>query len=288
MGGFLARYYRRATGLETWTSGAVYQLERCLRCGLIFQRYVGDDALLTELYDHWLSAGKAPDADLDFLAQLAAPAQSRDGHEVMMVSAALGRPLPELRVLDYGMGWGLWALIAQALGAQAYGYDLAASRRAYVAARGVHAVEDVAEIAGLDLDFVNSEQVFEHLAEPLEVMRLLANGLRSGGVLKVSVPQSPGLEKRASALDWDGPLTPSMTAIHPLEHVNCFSPHSLSALASRAGLEPMRLPRRAYLGFLKQPGALPWTEPKRVVKAFARPLYHRFSRTNLYAWFRKP
>jgi hypothetical protein len=139
------------------------------------------------------------------------------------------------------------------------------------------------------MDFVNTEQVFEHLSDPYEIISILASALRRGGLLKISVPQAPDLEYRLNGFDWNAsPGRRSLlTAVHPLEHVNCFDARSLIALARRVGLEPVRIPVRAYMAFVRRPSAIPWTDPRAFAKAWARPLYHRFSRENLYMWFRR-
>jgi 2-polyprenyl-3-methyl-5-hydroxy-6-metoxy-1,4-benzoquinol methylase len=282
---FVEGYYARAEGLDRWLSEGRFRVERCTACGLVFQREVPDAALLEALYDRWLSDGGPPEHDPVLAAQLASPAQSRDGHELMAAAAVLGRPLRGLRVLDYGMGWGLWAIVASRLGARAFGYDLAESRRQHAARHGVVPVEFDA-IPALGVDFVNAEQVFEHLAEPREVLRSLARALAPGGILKISVPLARGLDARLAGFDWDPRGSSAIMPIHPLEHLNAFDAASLSAFAATEGLVPMRIPRRAYLAFLRAPGATPG-RPAAFLKALARPLYHRFSRTNLYVWLRR-
>jgi SAM-dependent methyltransferase len=282
---FVAGYYARAEDLDRWLAEGRFRVERCATCGLVFQREVPDAALLEALYDRWLSEGGPPEHDPVLAAQLAAPARSRDGHELMAAAAALDRPLAQLRVLDYGMGWGLWAIVASRLGARAFGYDLAESRRHYASRHGVVPVE-LDAIPSLGVDFINAEQVFEHLAEPREVLRMLARALAPGGILKISVPLARGIDARLSRFDWDPRGSATIMPIHPLEHLNAFDAASLAAFAATEGLAPMRIPRRAYLAFFRAPGAVPRGLAP-FAKALARPLYHRFSRTNLYLWLRR-
>jgi len=283
--GYVADYYVRACDLDAWLDGGRYQVDRCTRCGLFFQREVPDGALAELLYDKWLSQGGPPDRDPFFAAQLAAPARSRDGHELFAAAAALGRPVERLRVLDYGMGWGLWAIVASRLGATSFGYDLAESRQVHARAHGVTTVR-LEEIPTLRLDFVNADQVFEHLPEPREVLRLLSLALAPGGILKIAVPRAHRIAERLAAFDWQVRRHAEIMPIHPLEHLNAFNEASLAAFAATEGLAPMRVPRRAYLAFLRSPAAIP-TRPAALAKALARPLYHRFSRTNLYVWLRR-
>jgi SAM-dependent methyltransferase len=281
-------YYWKARDVRAALSGGTYEVVRCTDCGLVFQRYVAGDALLSTLYDDWLNSEYHPDHDPFYVKSVARPASTRDGHEVLAVARALGRPTSSLRVLDYGMGWGLWARIAHGLGAYTFGYDLSATRRTYASANGIHVV-DVDELSDLGLDFVNVDQVLEHLSSPFEVTELLARALRPGGILKIAVPHAKDIARRLRLLDFGAKKYSrnALTAIQPLEHVNCFSKASLSRMLGRVRLTPRRVPPTAYAAFLLTPGGLP-RQPVAIAKAFARPLYNEFSRTNLYAWFQKP
>ncbi|HEX2621454.1 MAG TPA: hypothetical protein VHL11_14950, partial [Phototrophicaceae bacterium] len=52
---FLQRYYGGAVDAEMLT-GATYQIAACRTCGLMWQRFVLDDAGMSALYDGWISA----------------------------------------------------------------------------------------------------------------------------------------------------------------------------------------------------------------------------------------
>jgi SAM-dependent methyltransferase len=284
---FLSAYYGEQPDLDELVRGGVYEATRCASCSLVFQRFVGKEPLLEALYDRWVNVHD-PEANPAYRFDLDNYARSRDGHELLAVGKALGKPLSALRVLDYGMGWALWAQIAVRLGASVYGFDFSQERMARAAQFGVKTCS-LDEIPGLGLDFINTEQVFEHLADPLRTATLLASGLRPGGVLKISVPRADDIAHRLERENWMAPLgsRDSLHPLHPIEHVNCFNPRSLKALARKIGLEPYRIPLRAYYGFAVEPRAIP-PSPRRLLKAAARPMFHWFSRSNLYLWFQKP
>lgn len=284
---FLAECYPAATDLRAWLSGATYQIDACKDCQLVYQRHVGSPELLSTLYDRWLNNDYHP-ADADFQKQIARPAMTRDGHEIFAVAYTLGVSLPELRVLDYGMGWGLWARIAHELGAQSFGYDLSPTRCDDAVRHGIRVVRPP-DFAALGVHFVNADQILEHTSWPLTALREMVDALRPGGILKIAVPRAADLHRRLKLLDWRAPKYSrnSLNPIGPLEHVNCFGPTSLAALCARVGLRRVAIPLAAYAAHLKVPGALAFDDPVRLVKGFLRPAYHRFSRDNLYAWFRK-
>lgn len=284
---FLQTYYGERLD-PARLDGATYALDACRSCSLVFQRGIPKPDFLDEIYDQWLNQAYHPDQDPAVARDLSRPHQSRDGQELYAVARTVGRPVERLRVLDYGMGWGTWARIAKRLGCEVYGFDLSEARQAFARESGIRVVQPN-ELEGLELDFVNTEQVFEHLTQPLDDAKRISAGLRTGGILKIAIPWGPFIERRLARPDWyAGRLSPrSLNAVHPLEHLNCWTPRALASMADIAGLSPVSVRARAYLEFLKGPGALDPKGLKQIAKATLRPLYHRFSTWQLYRWFVK-
>lgn len=280
---FLVSYYSRIGDARRWLKDADYVVEKCMSCSLSFQSYVPTGGFLNEIYDRWLSSCAEP-----MHQSLPLPPHCRDGQELLMIARTLGQPAERLRVLDYGMGWGSWARMALKLGCKSYGFEISEARTKFAAEHGVSTVTE-ADIPGLELDFVNTEQVIEHLTDPFACVQMLSSGLRAGGILKISVPQATSLERELQSPEWvAGPKYRfSLRAIHPLEHLNCFTPRALDMMARRAGLEPARLPLRTYYSFLAHIAPNDHRSAMQVGKGLLRPAYHRYSRRNLYRWYRK-
>jgi SAM-dependent methyltransferase len=241
--GYLDAFYGGRARIEA-VVGARYVLERCLGCGLAFQRWVPDDALLDELYGRWIDHG-APE-----LAVSAKGFEARRHYAFQIIDLVrhLGRPPSEIRVLDFGMGWGNWVEMAQAFGCRAEGTELGVHQAAHASARGLRTVP-ADELPDRAYDFVNTEQVFEHLVDPVAVGTRLARSLRPGGILRISVPNGSDIEQRLRAPDWSAPKgSPrSLNAAAPLEHLNTFDHESLVALGRRIGLRPTSIRLRAHL-----------------------------------------
>jgi cyclopropane fatty-acyl-phospholipid synthase-like methyltransferase len=186
-----------------------------------------------------------------------------------------------IRVLDYGMGWGEWANVARAYGCQAAGVELSTARQRYARSIGL----EVFEYENLPTDtfhFVNTEQVFEHLTEPAETLRRLAASLRSGGLLRISVPNATRTLRKLRKRRFGDLSADEIMPIAPLEHVNCFTPGTLEWFGASAGLQPMRPKLRllydATSGWLSRDG----------LKSLVRPVYrHVWPRTTI-EYFRKP
>lgn len=270
-------------------SRAPYKLVRCGCCSLIYQDWVGDDELLSELYERWIADHADPDTDPGFVDNIRYPAQSRDGHELMAAAAYLQRPTNELVTLDFGMGWGLWARIARALGCDSYGFDLSRECMRYASERGVKVLAED-RIGNERFHFINTEQVMEHVTEPLEVARELAGALLPGGILKVSVPSGDGVQaiiERLKGGTVEG-LRDEVMPVFPLEHVNCYTSRSLDVLASNLGLEIVRPSLFQRYSFIGRHDTLSLRRPREALKELARPVYQYRNARNLYVWMRKP
>lgn len=164
-----------------------------------------------------------------------------------------GRP----RVLDFGMGGGEWALLAKAFGAEVWGTDI--DPRSQIAANsfGIQFSNPV-DLPDNFFDFINGDQVFEHLVDPLKWISCLVRKLVPGGHLKLSTPHDNRIENKFRRLA-EGEYTEvkhfseDFRALIPLHHINLFSRTSLIALARRAGLVhyqiPLPLSYAAIVGF---------------------------------------
>lgn len=156
-----------------------------------------------------------------------------------------GRP----RVFDYGMGEGHWAVMASAYGAEVWGTDIDPRSKQVADKSGIHFVSGIEELEDNYFDFINADQVFEHLPDPLPILRQLVAKLRSGGHVKLTTPADRNIEQKLRRVgDDEGYSLPEfkreLHAMSPLSHINLFSQRSLTAMAERAGLEAFRVPLR--------------------------------------------
>jgi SAM-dependent methyltransferase len=168
--------------------------------------------------------------------------KAEDAITIRLLFPELDRPP---RVLDYGMATGEWLLMARAYGAEAWGTDID-PRAAIAAAQSGLGYAAEHELPDGYFDFINADQVFEHLPDPLATISDLARKLATGGFLKLSTPGDDGIERKLGRLrKGDYTLTTfkqEFSALAPLSHINLFTAKSLTALAAKAGLESYRLP----------------------------------------------
>lgn len=259
---FLNDYYQGRIDRSDLT-GAQYEIAQCLDCGFIWQTQIPNGELMDRLYNIWIS----PAESLAKRTNAGAALLSGYAKEARIISSLLRKNPSEIDVLDFGMGWGYWCLAAKRLGYNVSGFEIAKERIAFARENGIKVIENFSAIAVRQFDFINAEQVFEHIPEPLQTLKTLVLSLKDKGIIQLSVPDGKGLEKKIGRDGWK----PSKGPVQPLEHINCFTRQTLIGLAKRAGLEVA--PLSLSLNSLFCPG--------NVLKQY----YHQFFSTSLY--FRK-
>ena len=260
---FLERQYEGRARLAQLT-GATYELVRCTSCRLAYQRYIPGERLLGELYDEWI-----PDSERERLAaQRDVYDPSYWAQQIHFFIEHFGLHPAEVRVLDFGMGWGEWASMARAFGCDVYGAELSVERLRHAHSIGIPTL-DWEQIGARRFHFINTEQVFEHLVEPVQILRHLAGALETGGLLKISVPDARRALRLAARSGRFESLPPALIVpLQPLEHINCFEFDSIARLAAVAGLKPLR--PRLRLIYNATSG---WLSPKRAARLLLRPIY---------------
>jgi SAM-dependent methyltransferase len=141
------------------------------------------------------------------------------------------------RVLDFGCGFGEFLTLANQFGFETYGIDRAPDRQLNAKANGVRVSADLDEFKntiGGNLHAASLFQVLEHVDEPLQLLRSIHSILAMDGILIIEVPDSQGVEDIKSESDY--------YVVHPLEHINCFTPQTLVQIARMAGFEPLTPP----------------------------------------------
>ena len=235
---FVVSFYQGRADLNLLRD-ALYRVVKCGGCGFIYQTNVLNDEGMAVLYGEWVDASmslhKKQNARTRLYKQYAGQMQT--------VSRLFPISPGQVNVFEFGMGWGYWSRMAQAFGFCVSGLELSPERAEYARSLGVEVIDKLPEV-GRHYHFIYASQVFEHLSNPLETLQQLAARLRPEGVIYLRVPDGRGIEKKLARSGWSSELD----AIHPLEHINCFTRHSLCELASGAGLLAFQPPLRLCLG----------------------------------------
>ena len=237
---FLERFYGSRIGASQLAAGR-FRVVACSQCDFIYQDPILDDSGMRKLYNDWVDQA----ASLNKKQQAGAGLYRQYSGQMQTLLRLFEQAPYQVSILDFGMGWGYWCRMAQAHGFAVSGLELASNRRDHARQWGLTVIEaldpDVA-----DFDFIYANQVFEHLPDPSKTLRDLCQCLNHDGILNIRVPDGRGVDRQLQRHGW----SPSIDAVHPLEHINCFTRASLIRFVATAGLRPFNPPLRLQWGSL--------------------------------------
>jgi SAM-dependent methyltransferase len=258
----VAFYSTTGSGVDfEYFDGARYTLLECQDCGVIFQEEAPDPALTQKLYNEWL----------DPETVRAIESRERNARHYLWCASEIARVIQylkrlpsEIRFLDFGMGWGSWCLMAKGFGCDVYGMDLSHAATEYAKSVGVKVI-DCAMAEERQFDFINAEQVFEHIVDPRDALARFHDALAPGGVIRISVPNGRNIKRKLERPDWSAPenLPDSLNDVAPLQHLNSYNFDALVRMGVSIGLREVEIP-----GDLLAP-----QDMRGKLKALVRPLF---------------
>lgn len=214
--------------------GQRWSYVRCRQCHQAFHRNILDESWNERRFSRWMSqeaievfakASRTPDNLL------------RQGQEYVthiLRLHKLSRNLrgdESVRILDFGCGYGEFLQACGLFGFDAHGVDRSAAKRDNGRVV-IHA--SLEEIPPLAFHAVTLFQVLEHLDDPLGVLTALGSRVLPGGLLVLETPDCTGITGISDLHAYRN--------IHPLEHINGFTPATLMQIAQRAGFSPIAKP----------------------------------------------
>ena len=281
---YLETFYNNQGGVDfDFLEGSSFNVVECLSCELIFQNEVLNNEGMKLLYDEWIDPDKVKNSYNNTNFGL----YSTHASEILMLITYINKPTFNLKFLDFGMGWAQWAMVAKGFGIDSWGAELSIERKEHAANQGIRVVE-YDDIPYHKFDFINTEQVFEHVPDPLELLIHLSKSLNEHGILKISVPTMAKTGNRLKKLNrkcLKGNkkiiITPIyINSIAPLEHINYFSRYSITKMAEIAGLKEIFIPLRLQYRYKSN-----WSGMKPIAKNILSPLLYNIFRNRNYLFF---
>ncbi|MSM40127.1 MAG: methyltransferase domain-containing protein [Geobacter sp.] len=223
-----------------WLASTTFPVMHCTGCGLYFHQFVPSERLSEALYNRWIplnsSLAKVQDNPVGYLYFLSYLLNIH-GYYCKDNSSLHGRSL-----LEVGCGWGKFMEMAQLFGLQTSGVEYTHEKLSYVREKGMLAYLPEELPTEATFDIVAMLQVLEHLPSPFDFVHQYACRVKPGGLFIVEVPNCNHLAIRRILYRIVG--REIFGAYQPLEHVNCFTSHSLDQLMSRVGFFRLRQSQR--------------------------------------------
>ncbi|HEV2593856.1 MAG TPA: class I SAM-dependent methyltransferase [Sphingomicrobium sp.] len=197
-----------------------WSLVECSACSMRFHRNILSPHWNEVRFSKWMSE----DAIRQFEATHGtgeSPAPAHAQHVLRL------RQLGVSRLLDFGCGFGHFIEMCQLFGLDAVGVDRSDARRS---GANIAVFPELDQVPGT-FDAITMFEVLEHLDDPLGTLRALRKRLNSGGIMIVEVPDASGVHAINDRQ--------SYYTIHPLEHINAFTPDSLVKMMARVGFQPI-------------------------------------------------
>lgn len=245
--------------------GKRWSYVKCDDCGQAFHRSILNAEWNERRFSKWMSqaaieafehARRTPDS-------LMRKGQAHTAHILRLHELTRDiRGANPVRVLDFGCGYGEFLQACALHGFEVHGVDRSAAKRDH---GNVWIHESLADLPRLQFHAVTLFQVLEHLDDPSSVVQELSDTLALGGILILETPDCTGV---TDITDLD-----SYRKIHPLEHINGFTPVTLRRFAERLGFEA-----------IKPPAAYVTLRAAKIARTAARQL---LGRTRTEQYFRK-
>ena len=252
--------------------GESYILRKCEHCDLIYQERILNEVGMSMLYNKWLFEGDEEQglkSEATTLNRFIMYSQ-----ELLTIATLFDKKIQDIKLLDYGMGKGQWSAVARDMGYDVTGTDISDEFINRGKSLGLK-VLPLSEFTKYTYDFINTEQVFEHLRKPLEVLEILRDTLEPKGIIKISVPYGNNIEKRIPNMDWGIPRVNRnfLVPITPFIHVNTFSQKSILEMGAKLGLKPV-----APHSIFSEYQLIDSRTPIGLIKSLAKPIYRRLKK----------
>ena len=206
-----------------------YELIKCPNCELIYQSFICDDESTKTLYSKFLTLDDNTVKSNDIKRMRSYQVEVDFIIKTFKKNFLNSSP----NILDYGAGAGNWISFWEGKAVNVYAVDISEERIKYIMDNYPFTKYCSNEIpVSTKFDFINLDQVLEHISDPLSLLIKLRKSLNKNGIIKIYVPNSNNFNLEASSLIGKGPF-------QSLEHINSFTRRSLNYVCKLAGLKPV-------------------------------------------------
>lgn len=228
---YLDYFYGERQGVNNKVDMSVLEGENlviryCADCEFYWHEYILDDDGMNSLYEQWIDPNYSRQKRNDWDLRISKILKATHIEDYFNDET----PPENLKVLDFGMGWGTYLLAVRSLGCEVHGVEISDLRRNNVNSNDITVHKYLEEVNG-KFDVITSHQTFEHLPNPRETLTSLRELLQPNGLLHMTTPNIKQKPSKETVLE-KGPF-------QPLEHINGFTHASTLALAAECDLAPV-------------------------------------------------
>jgi SAM-dependent methyltransferase len=255
-----------------YLAGKPWRYVRCASCAQAFHQHILAPDWNERRFSQWMTqaaieAFEAPHKTAMSVFNKAVH-HTRHVLQLELLTRGLRGDAP-MRLLDFGCGYGEFLAMCDSYGFQTYGVDRSTAKREN--GRVTEVFPELHDLQAAQLPpfhAVTLFEVLEHLDEPRPLLETLASCIVEGGILVLETPDCSGVTDIKTRDDY--------LKIHPLEHINGFTPETMRGLAQRLGFEPVSVPTSHVT-----------CDPVRVAKSEVKRIIAPLMRSSTQQYFRK-
>jgi len=222
---FISNYYK-STLLNMKLKNEVYEINECVNCKGLFQKFIPDDDFSNFLYNNLISANKSIKKKSDYLKKN----QSKLNEDSSLISSLYKKKTNNIKILEFGCGWGFWSKFMKSKLFNITTCEFSIKRHDHLIKNKISNYRNLNEIKGR-FDFIYSEEVLEHITSPLDTLKQLKGLLSKSGFMLHRFP-STFLFKEKLIYNY----RPKKDCAHPLEHINLIYKKSFIKLCEKLNL----------------------------------------------------
>ena len=213
------------------TRSTRFPFVKCRNCGFMFSEDLLDDDSLNKVYEEIINPATCKDYSL---SETVFENYRKDFDHAMGIFT--DKTMVK-RALDFGAGWGTWAMIARERIKEVYCYETSPIRKEFIQEAGLNLIESESSILNRDkFQLINCQEVLEHVPNPKDVLKLLRDALSDDGAIWLTVPGCPPDYFQLQAALISKGQNPK--EINPWEHLNYFTSETLQNMCEAVGLVP--------------------------------------------------
>ena len=207
-----------------------YELLKCKVCNFVWQKNIPNKKFSIDLYENIIDNEQSlKKSKLKYYNQ-----KNRNNKEINKIIRYFKEE--KINILDFGAGWGHWLMSGSSSFYGSYAFELSPSRKLFLISNGINVLSfENVNLYKNFFHYIRLDQVLEHLDEPNDALKIIKKLGKKNCIFYISVPDGSEIIKKENIpYIKKGP-------VQPLEHLNCFSKHSLKKLLNVHGFRPLNL-----------------------------------------------
>ena len=201
---------------------------KCRKCKMVYCETLWDGMTLKKVYDDVIDHEKSKEKTLSIRKRMSL---CRTWMHILRIFNLMGRmSLKDVRIIDYGCGWGDFLDTVHGFGINVIGFDNDSIKSRFAEELGYRIVNNVEELelfAPVDVFIMNS--VLEHLQDVNFIMDLAKKVLGAGGLLVLGVMDYRSRFINRNIRQLRNNLPALTKNLNPVEHVNIYDYKSVVA-----------------------------------------------------------